>query len=283
MSSAAPHHLGEAARSTVREMTSSLDGPRLAGRRVVVTGAGSGIGLACALRLGAEGACVAATDLRQPLAASAADRIVDLGGRAIACAADVADERSIGAAVAQAAGEWDGLDAIVTCAGIVHSVATDAMSLDLWELVLRVNLTGTFLAVKHGLPHLLAAGGGSIVTVGSVASVVAGGSASCYDASKGGVLQFTRAVAAEYADRNIRANCVCPGAVRTNLRAHSQEAVETASLTGGGTPGALRVKVPMDRHADPGEIGGVVAFLCSDDASFMTGTAVMVDGGFTAI
>jgi NAD(P)-dependent dehydrogenase (short-subunit alcohol dehydrogenase family) len=157
------------------------------------------------------------------------------------------------------------------------------MGLDLWNLTLRVNLTGTFLVVRDGLAHLLAAGGGAIVTIGSIASVVAGGYSSSYDASKGGVLQLTRAVAAEYADRGIRANCVLPGAVSTNLKAHSEESVGPRAGTGTRPSPPKRVDVPMNRHADPSEIAAVVSFLCSDDASFLTGGAVPVDGGHTAV
>ena len=109
--------------------------------------------------------------------------------------------------------------------------------------------------------------------------MVAGGASSSYDASKGGVLQFTRAIGAEYAAYGVRANCVCPGRVRTNLRQSSRQSFEATGAPGG----ALRVNVPMDRAADPAEIAAAVAFLCSDDASFITASAVMADGGYTAV
>jgi NAD(P)-dependent dehydrogenase (short-subunit alcohol dehydrogenase family) len=259
-------------------MTIDRAAKRLTGRRALVTGAGSGIGRACALRLAREGAVVAVVDLRSSLASETRDAITREGGSAIAVEADVSSETSVALAVTRLVEELGGLDTIVTAAGILQSAATHEMALSLWERMLAVNLTGTFLPVKHGLPHLLDNGGGAIVTIGSVASVVAGGWASSYDASKGGVLQFTRAVGAEYADRGIRANCVCPGAVTTNLRAHSVE-----SLGAPETPSASRVQAPMSRHADPAEIAGAVAFLCSDDSSFMTSSVLMVDGGFTAV
>jgi 3-oxoacyl-[acyl-carrier protein] reductase len=167
---------------------------------------------------------------------------------------------------------------VVTCAGVLQSAATHETPLELWNLVLDVNLTGTFLAVRACLPHLLDAGGGSIVTVGSIASLVAGGYAACYDASKGAVLQFTRAIAAEYAHRGIRANCVCPGAVTTGLKATS------AAVTGPPRGDhATWAEAPIGRHADPSELAAAVAFLCADESSFMTGSPVMVDGGFTAV
>ena len=251
---------------------------RLQRRRAFVTGGGSGIGLASAWRLAAEGAFVAVTDRDGDAARAAAEGIARAGGRAAGLVADVTDERSVANAVARAAEIAGGLDTVVACAGLLHATPTDELSLELWEVTLRVNLTGTFLAVRHCLPHLLDAGGGSIVTIGSVASLVAGGYASCYDASKGGVLQFTRALGAEYADRGIRANCVCPGAVTTNLKATSAAVVGASTFTP-----PSRVEAPMRRHADPAELAAVVAFLCADDSSFMTGSAVIVDGGFTAV
>jgi NAD(P)-dependent dehydrogenase (short-subunit alcohol dehydrogenase family) len=251
---------------------------RLAGRRVFLTGAGSGIGLASAERLAAEGAFVAVTDRDRAAAQAAAAAIAGRGGRALGFAVDVADERSVADAVALAADALGGLDAVVTCAGILHSAPTEETSLELWELTLRVNLTGTFLAVRECIPHLLDAGGGTVVTIGSVASLVAGGYAASYDASKGGVLQFTRAVGAEYAARGIRANCICPGAVTTNLKRTSAKVVGPSS----GQPGKW-TEAPIGRHAEASELASVVAFLCSDDSSFMTGSAVAVDGGFTAV
>jgi NAD(P)-dependent dehydrogenase (short-subunit alcohol dehydrogenase family) len=251
---------------------------RLAGRRVFLTGGGSGIGLASARRLAAEGAFVAVTDRDENAAVAAAEGIAEDGGRALGLGADVTDERSVSEAVARAADAAGGLDTVVTSAGLLQAIPTHEMSLEQWELMLRVNLTGTFLAVRHCLPRLLDAGGGSIVTIGSVASFVAGGYASSYDASKGGVLQFTRALAAEYAGRGIRANCVCPGAVRTNLKATSAQVVGPAAHTA-----PKWAQAPIDRHADPAELAAAVAFLCSDDASFITGSALVADGGFTAI
>ena len=252
-------------------------------KAALVTGAGSGIGRAVALRLAAGGAAVGVVDVRPGAAQDVAATIVSLGGTAEAATADVGDEPAVERAVGLVAERFGVLDTVVTCAGLAISSHTHETSLATWETSLRVNLTGTFLTIKHAVPHLIGAGGGPIVTIGSVASLVAAGRSSAYDASKGGVLQLTRSVAVEYVDAGIRANCVCPGVVATDLGAN------TAAITNEMRPAsprrapAERIDVPMSRAAAPEEIAAVVAFLCSDDASFMTGAAVPVDGGFTAI
>jgi NAD(P)-dependent dehydrogenase (short-subunit alcohol dehydrogenase family) len=254
----------------------------LAGRRALVTGAGSGIGRACARLLARQGAAVALVDVREePLAGTLAE-IAGLGGRAVAVRCDVGSEPSVHDAVASAVEQFDGLDTVVAAAGIARRGRTHELPLDEWETVLRVNLTGAFLTLKHTLGALVDGGGGAIVTIGSVASLVAAGNAASYDASKGGVLQLTRLVAAEYVDDGIRANCVCPGIVDTPLGRNSRDLHGRLPAPPGEPPSA-RIRRPMERAADPMEIASVVAFLCSDAASFMTGAAVPVDGGYTAI
>lgn len=253
---------------------------RLDGRRALVTGGGSGIGRASAVRMAAEGARVFVTDVRDGLAREAA---AEVGGSWAHC--DVASEGDVADATARAADALGGIDVLVAAAGIATPGLVHELSLEDWDLVLRVNLTGMFLSAKHAIPHMLDAGRGSIVTIGSVSSVVigAGGSAASYKASKGGVLQLTRALAVDYAANDIRANCVCPGAVATNLGRHSAELRPALATAAPSPPVKITIEAPIHRRADPSEIASVVAFLASDDASFITGAAVMADGGYTAI
>lgn len=252
---------------------------RLTGRRALVSGAASGIGRATAVRLASEGARVLLCDVRSEGLEEA--RTV-AGPDALAVACDVGSEPDVGRCVSRACEAWGGLDTVVCCAGIVRAGATHTTTLEEWNTLLRVNLTGTFLVLKHALPRLVASGRGAIVTVGSVASVVAAGRTSGYDASKGGVLQLTRAVAVEYVDQGVRANCVLPGVVETALAANS------AALHGPlghatNQSAASRLRIPMARAAQPDEIAATIAFLVSDDASFITGAAIAADGGYTAI
>jgi NAD(P)-dependent dehydrogenase (short-subunit alcohol dehydrogenase family) len=255
---------------------------RLAGRRAIVTGAGSGIGRATVRRLADDGAMVTVMDIRPGAAEQVVDEVATSGGRAVAACGDVREEAAVEAAIETAVQAFGGLDTVVACAGVTASGPTHRTTVADWELLIGINLTGVFLTVKHALPHLLDAGGGAIVTIGSVASLVAAGRTTSYDAAKGGVLQFTRAVAVEYVDHGIRANCVCPGRVATDLAANSRE-LAVHMEPGADVGPSARLRMPMPRLSDPSEIAAVVAFLCSDEASFITGAAVPVDGGYTAI
>jgi 3-oxoacyl-[acyl-carrier protein] reductase len=261
------------------------DRARLNGKRALVTGAAGGIGRAAAIRLAAEGARVFITDLRAEALREALEEMARGGAEVDAHACDVGDEEQVAEMTRRAVGHLGGLDTVVTSAGMFTRSRLHELSLHDWDWVLRVNLTGMFLCARAAIPHLIAAGGGSITTVGSVSSVVSGrGSSSvAYKVSKAGVLQLARTIAVEYAADGIRANCVCPAGVETDFERHAEE--DAARTTSPSPPGAPTTSVfnLLGRRARAEEIAAVIAFLASDDASFVTGSAVMADGGFTAI
>lgn len=264
-----------------------IDHERMSGRRIFITGGGSGIGRAAAIRLAAEGAVVAISDIRAESLDDVVAEIESAGGRAAGFVLDVGDDEQTREVVSQAALRLGGLDGVFANAGTAGAGWIHDTPLADWEAVLRVNLTGVFLTAKYTIPHLLESGGGSIVTTGSIASYVVGmgGSSASYTASKGGVLQLTKHIAVDYGPQGIRANCLCPGGVKTDLARHVGEDMAGRAVpnpAGGRLPQSY-FKPPIVRMSEPDEQAAVAVFLLSDDASFVTGTAVMVDGGYTAI
>jgi NAD(P)-dependent dehydrogenase (short-subunit alcohol dehydrogenase family) len=249
---------------------------RLDGHAVLVTGAASGIGRATALRIAAEGGAVAALDRAADGVTETVGDVTSAGGKAVALVADVRSDDEVGAAVAGTVEALGALTGVVTCAGIFHPGDLRALAdvtLDDFLHVLRVNLAGTFLAVKHALPHVTGSGGGAVVTIASTAALRGHGYGSGYTAAKGGVVALTRLLAVQYGPQGIRANCICPGGVDTPM-----------SLGTWNTPDAVertRQRVPLQKIAQPEEIASVVAFLLSSDASHVTGTTITVDGGTT--
>lgn len=237
----------------------------LEGLRVLVTGAAGGIGSQVVFRLVSEGARVAVTDVVAPT----------LEGTSFAVAAEITDENSVGAMVAAAEAALGRIDALVAVAGVQVTGPTHELSAAVFRNVLEVSVMGTFLVTKAVVPAMLSRGAGRIVTFGSTAAVVAAPELAAYAAAKGAVLQFTKSIAAEYARRGIRANCVCPGGTMTPMLAEIDR-----HRTG---PDHFREGHPIGRYADPGEIASVVAFLLSDDSSFVLGSALMVDGGYSCV
>lgn len=258
---------------------------RFAGRRVLVTGGGSGIGQATALRLLAEGGRVVAADI-------SADGLRATGERAgqdgtakhlTTRVLDISDEDAVRSGVGDAVGTLGGLDVLVNAAGILRSSHTHTTSLAFWEGVLRVNLTGTFLVTREALPALLSSGRGVVVNFSSTSASFAHPYMAAYAASKGGIQSFTHAIAAEYAKRGLRAVAVAPGSVSSGM---TDATGTSAANAGPGLPDDADMRlfgklVPAIGHgfAGPETVAGVVAMLASDDGAFIDGTEVRVDGG----
>jgi 3-oxoacyl-[acyl-carrier protein] reductase len=255
------------------------------GEVYIITGAGSGIGAAAARRLAREGAKVAVADVRGATAAAVAQEIDAAGGEALDIACDVSQEAQVAEMVRRTVERFGRVSGLFANAGTAGRGWIHETTLDDWQRVLSVNLNGPFLCAKHVLPEMLKAGRGVIVTTGSIASVVigAGGSAASYAASKGGVLQLTKQIAVDYGPQGVRAACVCPGAVRTNLGANASEDRQADTTPPQNPLPRPRGWTPMQRVSSPDEIAAVVSFLLSDEASFITGSAVFADGGLLAI
>ncbi|HVX18158.1 MAG TPA: glucose 1-dehydrogenase [Acidimicrobiales bacterium] len=250
---------------------------RLDGKVALITGAASGIGREAATLFGREGAAVVAVDIDKAGADATAELVTAAGGRAIGTAADVASAADCEAMVAAAEAEFGRLDVLFNNAGIMDSADDDAISTgeDTWDRTLAINAKGVFLGCKYGIPALQRTGGGSVINTASfVALVGAATSQVAYTASKGAVLAFTRELAVIHARQGIRVNALCPGPLRTELlmKFLDTEAKQQRRL----------VHIPMGRFGEAAEIAKAALFLASDDASFMTGAELVVDGGITA-
>jgi NAD(P)-dependent dehydrogenase (short-subunit alcohol dehydrogenase family) len=247
---------------------------RLEDKVVVITGAGSGIGREAALLFAAEGAKICVADVSAEAGEQTASECRDAFFQEV----DVTDSASVEALYRATKERYGGVDVLYNNAGIMpegDESVTDT-SEEVWERVLRVNATGVFLCCKHGIPHLLDRGGGSVINVASFVAMMGAASPQvAYTASKGAVLSMTRELAVEFARRGVRVNALCPGPVETpllmRLFEHDQAAFERR-----------RVHLPMGRLAKPREIAQGALFLASDESSYVTGATFLVDGGITA-
>ncbi|MFE1233791.1 SDR family NAD(P)-dependent oxidoreductase [Streptomyces sp. NPDC058745] len=256
---------------------------RYEGRRALVTGGGSGIGQATVLRMLAEGGRVVAADISE---AGLKDTVARAGGHAdrlTTVVLDVADEASVRAGVAAAVEALGGLDALVNAAGILRSSHTHETGLDLFEQVVRINLTGTFLVIREAIPALLEGDGAAVVNFSSTSAVFAHPYMAAYAASKGGIQSMTHALAAEYARQGIRFTAVQPGSISSGM---TDGTGASRQSVGPGLPEDADLSLFMklapalgQGFAGPETVAGVVAMLASEDGKFITGTEVRIDGG----
>lgn len=257
-------------------------GHRVKGKVALVTGAGSGMGAASAKLLASEGAAVIATDICAEAGEDVAAAIRRAGGTAIFARHDIAEEESWVSVLDRALSAFDGLDILINNAGIGEPFGTvEALSLDQWRAMMRVNLDGTFLGIKHGIGAIRQNGrGGSIVNFSSILGMVGSANTAAYVASKGGVHLLTKSAALYCAaQRNgIRVNSIHPGWIRTPM---SQGALDNGKSVTAGANRAIEA-TPLGRFGEPEEVAYGVLFLASDEASFVTGTELVIDGGYLA-
>jgi NAD(P)-dependent dehydrogenase (short-subunit alcohol dehydrogenase family) len=251
---------------------------RLQGKVAIVTGAASGIGRASALLLVKESAAVVAVDRNEAGVRDTVAAITAEGGRAIAVAADSGSETDVQGFVARAEQEFGRLDVVFANAGISGGlVPLFEQSVELWQEILRVNLIGAFLAIKHGAPAITRSGGGSIVCTASVAGLRANAGGHPYSASKAGVISLVQTAANSLAGTGVRVNAVCPGLIETGM---TQPIFAAARER--GTEGKIGQLNPLQRAGAPHEIAHAALFLASDEASYVNGQAIAVDGGLSS-
>lgn len=241
----------------------------------IVTGAGSGIGAASARRFAAEGAAVVAADIRLNKAQETADAITAAGGHATAVAVNVADADSVAAMVDATVTAYGGLDVLFNNAGTLRPGTAVDLSVEDWDLVMGVNVRSVFLGAKYAVPVMAARGGGAIVNTASISGFHGDGGAVVYAASKAAVINLTRALAVDHAHQGIRVNAVCPGSIETPPVQRMLQ-----------NPGYRELNEKahaLGRLGQPEEIAAAAVWLASDQASFVTGESILVDGGLRAM
>ena len=256
---------------------------RLAGKVAFLTGAGAGIAKATAIAFVREGARVALFEINREAGESAEREIRAAGGDAMFVETDVTDDASVKRAVAAVVERYGRLDVMMNCAGgsLQEDVPVHEMDLAVWHRTIALNLLHPFLCCRHGIPHMLAAGGGSIINFGSHLGMI-GSQKPAYAAAKGGIVSFTKTLAAQYADKGIRANAIAPAVVRTERSIKRWENKE-GLLAENPTP-AARARMAMQKNypfsvGEPEDIAAVAVFLASDESRMITGTTIAADGG----
>ncbi|MCC7369357.1 MAG: SDR family oxidoreductase [Chloroflexi bacterium] len=248
---------------------------RLDGRVALITGGGGAIGTAMAGGLASAGASILIVDRRQDAAEATVKALRDAGADAAAVEADVTNEDDVKRAVQAAVSRWGRLDILINGAGIGARHPAEGYPLERWKTVLDINLTGTFLFCREAGAVMLRAGKGSIINIASIAGLVGYNGNPAYLASKGGVVQLTRALAVEWATRGVRVNAIAPGVIATEMVAKQVELEPDFYVE-------FRKKHPVDRFGTVDELVGPAMLLASDASSFLTGQTIAVDGGYVA-
>jgi len=251
---------------------------RVADKVAIVTGAGQGIGEASALRLAEEGASVTCVDVSPDAARQTAETIRAGGGRAIAVTADVADDDDNRRATEETVQKFGGLDILHANAGVQLMARLEETSPEAWDRLHSTNLRGVFLGIRHALPFMRQRGGGSVIITSSLLGIVGDVDMPAYGATKGGLRAMARSLAAGHGPENIRFNTICPGDVDTPLNIEFLEAQPDPE----GARRAITERYPLRRFASPRDIANVVLFLASDDAAYINGTDIIIDGGLLA-
>ncbi len=243
---------------------------RLAGKCAVITGGGRGIGRECARRIAAEGASVLIADIDGAVAEAAAQAVREAGGKAQACAADVGLPDQVSRMIERATELFGGrLDILINNAGIAHHRAFLEMPVEEWEHVIRTNLTGMFLSAQAAARVMVKIGGGRIINLGSISAQRGSYGRTAYGVAKAGVHQMTRIMAVELGPRGVTVNAIAPGPIDTGITKFGPDQ-ERRYLE----------RIPLGRFGLAADVAGVAVFLASDDAAYMTGSIVNVDGGF---
>lgn len=248
---------------------------RLEGKVAIISGGARGMGAAEAKLFAREGAKVIICDVLENEGRQTEAEINEVGGDAVFVKLDVTSQDEWENAVNTAIERFGKLDILVNNAGIIVQSTIEDMTVELWDKVMDVNAKGVFLGTKTAIPHMKEAGGGSIVNISSISGIVGQDNVNAgYNASKGAVRIFTKAAAVQYAKENIRVNSIHPGPIATPMTAEGRADPERVALTAERTP--------LGRYGEPEEVANAVLFLASDEASYVTGSEIVVDGGYTA-
>jgi NAD(P)-dependent dehydrogenase (short-subunit alcohol dehydrogenase family) len=246
---------------------------RLGGKFALVTGGARGIGLAVAKALAREGAGVAVADVNQDGAAAAAAVLTEQGGKAVPVAVDVADPASVSAMVAAVKGAFGRIDILVNNAGVGGNTPFLDTTLQEWNRIIGINLTGAFLVAQAVAREMVRTGGGKIVNIASLSGQRGGNGRAAYGSAKAGLELLTKVMAVELAEHNINVNNIAPGAIETEMAKFAHDAATRA---------AYNYLIPMTRYGTPEEIADAAVFLCSDESRYVHGHTLNVDGGFRA-